>query len=351
MPPKESFNVAARHKRELLRREKATAKKMVEVYGSSWQRIQESQRLLARDIRTMKKQGKKIPVSWLITNRRYKALMVQIADELERFSVNAGKQLTSAQASIVLEAQADARELMIMGMGTSIPEGGAAVIAAFNQLPARQLEIMVGKLADGSPLHTLLGEISPNGRAKAAQVLTDGILMGESPLITGRRLRDALGSQLSRAMAIARTTQLQTYRQVNNETYQMNSDIVTAHIWHAELDDRTCMSCWNMHGTELAIGQSVDDHVNGRCTSVPKTKTWAELGFTGIPETQVHVETGESVFRKKGEAFQINSMGPSKHEAWKRGEFQFNDLTDRSFSPTWGTMRFEKSLINIRRAA
>jgi len=107
--------------------------------------------------------------------------------------------------------------------------------------------------------------------------LTRGLALGLGPEVIRRLIQQMMGMVLTRALRIARTEMLRAYREAARRNYQANSDVVKGWIWHSALNERTCAACWAMHGTVHRLEERLDDHVGGRCTAVPLTKTWAEL--------------------------------------------------------------------------
>ncbi|NPV86000.1 MAG: hypothetical protein HPY45_08340 [Anaerolineae bacterium] len=166
-------------------------------------------------------------------------------------------------------------------------------------------------------------------------------------------LRKVLGTTLSRALTIARTETLRGHREATRASYQANSDIVRGWVWHSAADERTCAACWAMHGTFHTLDERLDDHPNGRCAMVPKTKTWAEIGkqygidLSDVPDTNSEIEPGVLLFDKLPAEKQIGILGPAKWAAWKDDQFTLSDLVGQTESTIWGTYRYEKSLEQV----
>jgi len=174
--------------------------------------------------------------------------------------------------------------------------------------------------------------------------LTRGLALGLGPEVIRRLIQQMMGMVLTRALRIARTEMLRAYREAARRNYQANSDVVKGWIWHSALNERTCAACWAMHGTVHRLEERLDDHVGGRCTAVPLTKTWAELGFEGIPETTLPIERGVDVFQRLNPEMQQEILGAAKYAAWKDGKFGLEDLVGRKYDGRWGSMRYERSL-------
>src|SRR6185436_12814075 len=69
------------------------------------------------------------------------------------------------------------------------------------------------------------------------------------------------------------------YRETSREFYSQNNHVVERWRWQAAHNQRTCAMCLAMDGQEFQNKISLDTHPNCRCTLVPVTKTWKELGF------------------------------------------------------------------------
>src|SRR3546814_11471968 len=68
-------------------------------------------------------------------------------------------------------------------------------------------------------------------------------------------------------------------------------------IWVAQLDRRTCPSCWSQHGSKHALDEPGPlDHQQGRCARLPVTRSWRDLGFD-IDDPPSVVPDAETTFR------------------------------------------------------
>jgi len=88
---------------------------------------------------------------------------------------------------------------------------------------------------------------------------------------------------------------------------------------------------------------------NCRCTQVPRTASWSDLGIPGMEDTRPPLgPTGPEAFDQLTEAEQRAILGPSKFEAWKNGEFDLPDLVKKTPDTGWGPGRRMRSLKEIR---
>lgn len=178
------------------------------------------------------------------------------------------------------------------------------------------------------------------GAASVAQVrraLLVEFMRGTSPRRLARLIRQfAQRMPRNRALTIARTLQLQTWRDATVLHYQANSQIVTHMIRIAALDGRTCLACIALHGTRLELGESLQDHYNGRCTAIGVTRF-----------TPRRIETGEEWLRRQPRAFQERSMGGAAWRAWQQGAVELSDFVEEVTDPLFGEMIREASLRGI----
>lgn len=177
------------------------------------------------------------------------------------------------------------------------------------------------------------------------------MLAGHNPVVIARDIQDALGSSLANALMISRTESMRSLRDATLENYRANSDVVDSYVWLASPD--ACAMCLAMSGTELSLDEDMDSHQNCRCTSVPRTKSWADI-FAGtgidasdIPETTLDVPQGADVFAALSDTEQRDLLGPAKYNAYKDGAFTLSDLVGVSHNSVWGTSRYEKSLKDL----
>jgi hypothetical protein len=90
---------------------------------------------------------------------------------------------------------------------------------------------------------------------------------GASPLAVSAKLRQlATNIPVHAADNLMRTLQLTSYREASLAMESINGRYIIKKIRIATLDQRTCLACIALHGTELEPGQRVDDHYRGRCT-------------------------------------------------------------------------------------
>ena len=270
-------------------------------------------------------------------------LQQQTEAEIRQFARFAEQRIVAEQAEAVRAAQEHAEQLAMAGLG----EPPVGVMVTFARLPREALTDLVGFLQDGSPLRDLLDELGPEASASIRKALIAGVATGQNPRVIAQQMKQALGGNLVRALTIARTEVLRAYRESSRRTYQANSDVIKGWIWHSALGTRTCPACWAMHGTFHRLDERLDDHVNGRCSAIPVTKTWKELGFKDVPETQVQVGKGTDLFEKLSDADKEKILGKAGFQAYKVGAVKLEDFVGRKVSREWGTMRYTRSLRDI----
>lgn len=332
----------------MLRRERAAASEMVRHYGDMWQRIKARIDALTKKYYAAVGAGQEVSPAWLYQLDRLQSLQRQMESELAEFSRYAETRVAAEQYDAVLAAQRHTAALL----AASPEAGGAALAAGFNRLPRSAIASLVGFAQDESPLSQLLGQLGPEASEAIKRELISGLGLGLSPREVARRCRAALGGNLSRALTISRTETLRAYREAAHRSMEANAAVVEGWIWYSGRDSRTCAVCWAMHGTEHPLSERLDDHPNGRCVALPKTRTWAELGLEGVPESRVAgVESGSSLFAKLPAEQQLAILGPGELAAWQRGEFDLEDLVGRRHSSRWGSMRYERSAADTLAAA
>ena len=135
-----------------------------------------------------------------------------------------------------------------------------------------------------------------------------------------------------------RTLQMVSSRDAQQAHRIANQEILEYQIRIAALDARTCMACVALHGTILPIEARIDDHHNGRCTSVTKV-----VGFP-VPE----VQSGAEWFNGLTAAQQQAQMGQEAWALWNEGLIKFGDFVAPYTDPVFGQMIGTRSLKQIQ---
>jgi hypothetical protein len=204
------------------------------------------------------------------------------------------------------------------------------------------------QVARQTAVYRLFDKYGDEAATAAQDAIRQGVIAGRGPAVIARALMDATDISLISALNTSRTEAMYALRSATLANYQANSDVVESWIWFAS--GNACAMCLAMAGSEHSLDEDMESHNNCSCTSVPKTKSWADI-FAGtgidasdIPETTIDVPQGQDIFDSKSEAEQRDLLGPSKYNAYKAGDITLADLVGTSHSAVWGTSRYERSL-------
>jgi SPP1 gp7 family putative phage head morphogenesis protein len=165
------------------------------------------------------------------------------------------------------------------------------------------------------------------------QALVEGVALGYNPRKTAQIMASGLSDGLNKALVIARTEQLRTYRAANLEQYQ-NMGIQQ---WqrHCAFSDRTCVACLGLDGKIYPTNTGFASHPNCRCfmTAVipgePITETNAQKWFGGLDED-----------RKK------EILGKGHYELYQKG-VPLSEMVSVNEDPIWGPTIGIRSLKDI----
>lgn len=229
-----------------------------------------------------------------------------------------------------------------LGLGV---DGELAMIAA--QLPpgrgvvrvdAPQIAAMLRRTTEQITAFTapISGETDAAIRAELAR----GMIVGDNPREAARRMMAATEGRftggLTRALTISRTEMLDALRTAQHAADQANTGTLAGWTWGCHLDARTCPACLGMHGTEWAITDpGPEGHQNCRCARIPRTKTWAELGFPGIEEPDLAFDDAGAWFDGLTDQQQRQMLGKRGYEQWQAGNFPMDQWAVRRENENW----------------
>jgi len=351
------------------RRDGATAKQLADAYARVFRDVQGHFDALSQQLMTMIAADIVFTIDRVRRLDRYAGLLRVVSEKLDEFAGYAPGVIAGAQQAAVERATAESERLFGLAAARSarvtypkavgrgkLPKGFRPGVfqSAFNRVPVEALDQFVGTLGDGTPLRDyFLG----GGTTEDAPPLSDEVIdrvkrnLGEaltagwSPKKAARLFADAMGVGLTRALRIARTETLRSYREASRANYAANG--LEEWEWLATLDDRACLACIALDGQEFAIDQPMQAHVNCRCTMVPVLPfAIPRTRRQGWPKKSIVEGTGTDWFGSLPPAQQALVMGPSKYEAFAAGEVTLQDFVGLSHSrrKTFGTQFVENSL-------
>lgn len=307
---------------------------------------------LLDEIEMLRADGKPVTIGRIFRTERARALFIQAERQLDEYAKLIGTSTDQAIQQAAKRALADADELTRYVLGP-LPDD-AIGSGLFVQLPTDAVNDLTAIVQNGPVRDILLGYGS-KATGQLREALLTGLAYGENPLVVARRMAEAMGGALQRARTIARTEMLRAYRESGRRWYQANSKTVKGWVWHSATDGSTCAACWAMHGEEFELDEPMGTHPNCRCSMVPKTRTWKELGFN-VPK---HLEStydevpGVKLFANLTDKDQRTILGRKGKALFDAGEFDLGDLVREKHSQAWGVTRSRDSLKNAvaRKAA
>jgi SPP1 gp7 family putative phage head morphogenesis protein len=290
---------------------------------------------LTGEIARARAEGQLVRESWLFSQQRYQQLIIDHQEEVARFLDRAATPIARGQRDALGLAARDAPRLTLAALGPGPRDAAAQVTASFNRMSGAQFEAMVGRASNGTPLRELLVRAAPGAAETLRDVLASGVARGAPVRVIAREARNAARLPAFRALTIARTEVLGAYRASTHERYRQ-SEFVRTWTWTAELSDRTCSSCWSMHGTVHPDTETLDAHVRCRCIQIPNTPSWSEMGYSGVRDSRPSVPDRDAAFRSMEASSQRKVLGATRHDAWQQGDLALDDLARFSVHPTWG---------------
>lgn len=338
----------ARSRKRLDARDLAWQRALAEEYANAIEDIVAAQRQLADWVKKQEAKGGFSP-SWLTREQRYLNLQSRLYRAIHEFGVTAADLLDPATRRAVEEALQTTKDEVTAAAGgiqIAVPTFGPSTWALLNE---EALRAAIALVADEmSPLRLLLERDLPETAvAVFRSEWTSGVARGINPNTIARRISNKVTNlSLGRAQLIARTELHRAYRAGKVEQFS-GLDTVTGWTWRAALDGRTCSICYAMHGTVHPKTEMLASHPACRCTMVPRTADWGELGFGGnLQDTRPVFETGESLFAKLPADKQLKMLGPTRYKAYQRG-VPLESMVGIRQHPIWGTSRVLEPVRNL----
>ena len=338
MPPPEAQKAVEELARQVAALDQATAARIIREYGVVYTELQKE---AANVVRIGQQRNLKI---WEVNKMtRLAELEGQLVANVNQFSRVAGAAVTEGQRAAVGLSVKGAPLVANASLPTGITLNNLANVGlGWNRLPEEAFEAFVGISGDGKPIGNLLAELGQPAANEVKAGIRTGIATGQGPREVANVIRKAAGMPLTRALTISRTEINRSHREATRLNYAANSDVVKGYRRLASKDATTCMACIALDGTLYETNEPLDSHPNCRCTMVPETLTYQDLGLD-IPE-EPRPPSGQDWFNGQSKSTQEGMMGAKTFAAFQQGKVGLSDLVTTSTSTIWGKSSTVKSV-------
>lgn len=269
----------------------------------------------------------------MVRNSRLTEALQHIGQQLTSLANTAGVRITGDLRGVV----EDAAKAQAPILQAQFPHAAPALRSTVN---AATIDAIVRRSATQITARTY--PLAPDAYDAVQRELLRGVIVGTNPKDTAARIVDRaemrFNGGLARALTISRTETLDAHRNGAQHGQEAHADVMAGWVWLAHLDPKTCPACVGMNGTIHGLDEPGPlGHQNCRCSRMPKTKTWAELGFPELAgdEPSDAVQDSEEWFDGLTEAEQRKLLGRERFEAWRRGEYPVDQWARRKQNPGW----------------
>jgi hypothetical protein len=329
-----TIRLAAKLRRDLLAVTNQHTRALTEAWANAWDDLAGDLEAALLELINANKVGVLSQATILRSIRLQQALDV-VARRLTRLTDDAGRQVATDLPRVVRDAVA-AQEQII---ASQVPKAQVGKLGDWVRVDARQLDAIVTRSTER--VTSQMWPLSAEADAAVRRELVRGLATGSGPRATAaaivKRTEGEFNGGLARALTIARTETLDAHRVAAAESHAANADVLAGWIWLADLSGRTepCPACLGMNGTVHPLSEPGPlGHQNCRCSRVPKTKSWADLGID-LDEPGPSVPDAQDWFDAKDDATQRKILGPARYAAYKRGEFPLSKWATRRSNDGW----------------
>lgn len=345
MPVPEAQAATEGFRRRLLQLDRDAARELIRAYGPIWTRLQDQIESLMEEVT-----DKQMSFAQMQRLERYQSLQRQVSREIATYNGIANGRISDAQRAAAELSRQGARRIV----DAALPRGITTQLLAqagiqWNTLPTAAFESFIGIAGNGQPLSTLLAPLGASAQAGIIQGLSEGIALGKGPRETARLVRKHFGMPLTRALTISRTETLRAFREGTRMQYAANPEVVRGYQRLSAKDSGVCMACIALDGNTYQTSELMELHPNDRCSMVPITVSYADLGLD-VPDDTTPVETSRDWFQQQSETTQRQMMGHTRFEAWQAGQFELTEMAKITHHDIWGdsaTVKPLKELLNV----
>lgn len=315
----------------ITRKVNRTVRRLVLAWAKAWDEIEGEFQAAIGDLLAAETDGV-VTLGQLARADRAQRALRHALEQLDGLTEFSGVLIVHTSGDVV-QAAVDYQERLAR---SQLPADVASTAITWNRISKDAIDAMVERITQR--IHSTLWPLGPDAVNAMHRELLRGIVVGENPRQAAaemlRRVEGRFNGGLTRALTIARTELLDAYRSGAAAAHLANSDVLQGWVWLAQLDKRTCPSCWAMHGSQHELTElGPNDHQNGRCARMPVTKSWKDLGID-LPEPASVVPDAQDAFWALSRADQLEVMGPLRLAALETGT-PWDELSIIRATPGW----------------
>jgi hypothetical protein len=330
----ETERLVARLRADLAQVTDQQTRDLVSAWVDAWNEVHPDLTKVLVDMLTA---GDKITRTALLRSERLLKVLRLIAGHLEQLSEQARVRIIG-DLQTVIDIAGGAQASVIdsqLPRQTPLLDG----LQSWTRVDNRAVEAIVRRTTQQITKRTR--PLSADAEKAVRRELVRGYAAGASPRATAARIvartEGRFNGGLNRALAIARTETLDASRHAAQLGREQHADVLQGWSWHCSLSSRTCPACIARDGSIHSLSEpGPDDHVNGRCTAVPITKSWADLGLD-IDEPASTRVTGADWFATLDQRTQQQILGPARYTAWQAGTYPMDAWGEVRANPGWRT--------------
>lgn len=323
-----AVRVAREYREQLARNEDEALRRMARYWVKMENELEPQFIALAQQVKELRDQGRSVPPQYIYNLNRYQQMMADIMKEIPEYESQAVSLITHYQ-----------EENFILGLdsASAVIRASKPSDAIWNKVGKDAAETMAGFAGNGAPLAELLQRDYGDIGAKITDALVSGIGLGKGAFAVAKDMRDAMGMEYNRSVRIARTEINRAYRIANADQYAASG--VVERVIRLCYKPTACLACLMMDGEECKNG-IVDDHPNGKCTSIAVT----------IGGNYPRWEKGSEWLETLPENDQRRIMGDGRYEMWKKDGIDPRKMVTMKPNDIWGgspSVISEKELRNL----
>ena len=327
--------------------EGASVSEILAIYKRVLDDLVEQLGILTSEIEAIKSRRESITETQLYTETRLRIFINKVITEIERFNRLAAGLIVTAQEQAITQAILDSKDLIKSLYGDYGESSEFA--ASFLNFDRRAVRNLIGTFIQTDYVKQILDASTVEVAQAITNVFVRNLVLGLPPRDTADELEKKFGIPALKATTTARTEILNAYRNGNLESYRL-SQTVKAWQWSATLDRRTCPVCIALDGREFPLETPFATHPQCRCSPLPVTRTFEELGIEGLEEPikPDFGPRGEEWLKRQSASIQKQILGVTKFDMYKSGRLKLNDLVETRTHPVYGQVREERTIKRLK---